>query len=170
MFDDVRPLKGNENQFIDYINRLEKTYNGKNKDWIKPIQRDWKNYLYWCLSFVDDKIIAFSAIQKHYMPVDTVRVLTRTWIDESFRSVEISKRQYTPTANMLKNQLECNEISHFKKAIITLEPKRSYHGIVYAAKRFNDRIGSNFIPQKDKIKTWPTAKPNQYQWYATMNL
>ena len=33
MFDDVRPLKGNENQFIDYINRLEKTYNGKNKDW-----------------------------------------------------------------------------------------------------------------------------------------
>ena len=109
-------------------------------------------------------------MQSHNMPEFTVRLLTRTWIDKSFRSVEISKRQYTPVANMLKHQLESFEIKHFKKAIITLESHRSRHAINYACKRYNDRIGSNFIPQKHKIKTWPTAKPEEYQWYASMDL
>ena len=170
MFDDVRPLRGYESKFYDYLNHLDKTYEGKNQGWIKPLLKKWKQYTYWCLSFSDNNIIAFSAMQSHNMPEFTVRLLTRTWIDKSFRSVEISKRQYTPVANMLKHQLESFEIKHFKKAIITLESHRSRHAINYACKRYNDRIGSNFIPQKHKIKTWPTAKPEEYQWYASMDL
>jgi len=170
MFNDVRPLKGNEPQFLDYLNNLDKTYVGKNQDWIKPLLKKWKLYTYWCLSFVDNKIIAFSAMQSHNMPELTVRLLTRTWIDQSFRSVEISKSQYTPTANMLKHQLQSFEIKHFKKAIITLEPHRSHNAIKYACKRFNQRIGSNFIPQNNKIKTYPSAAVEDYQWYGLMEL
>ena len=170
MYDDIRPLKGNETKFYDYLKKIEDTYTGKNNDWIKPILKDWKQYVSWCLCFIKDEIIAFSAIQKHYMPEDTVRLLTRTWIDESHRHTKIRKTGITPNSNMLKFQLNCNEILGFKKAIITLEPNRSYNAITYICEKFNYNIGCNFIPQKDKIKTWPTAKPEQYQWYAIMDL
>ena len=170
MYDDIRTLKGNEHKFYNYLKKLEHTYVGKNNDWIAPIQKDWKKYVCWCLCFVEDEVVAFSAIQKHYMPIDTVRVLTRTWIDESHRHTKVKKSGITPNTNMLKFQLKCHEISHFKKAIITLEPYRSYKAIEYISNKFNENIGCNFIPQQNKIKTWPTAKPEEYQWYASMDL
>jgi len=170
MYEDIRPLKGNESKFYDYLKKIERTYVGKNDDWIAPILKEWKEYVCWCMCFVEDEIIAFSAMQKHYMPIDTVRVLTRTWIDKSHRHTKVKKSGITPNANMLKFQLKCEEISHFKKAIITLEPYRSYKSIEYVSNKFNEKIGSSFIPSKDKIKTFPNAKPEQYQWYASMDL
>tara|TARA_Y100001935_G_scaffold200356_1_gene168653 strand:+ start:1108 stop:1617 length:510 start_codon:yes stop_codon:yes gene_type:complete len=167
---DVRPLKGNEAKFYDYLNHLDKTYKGKNQSWIKNLLKKWKDYVYWCVTLDDDNIIAFSAMQKHNMPENTVRVLTRTWIDESYRLKKLGKNQLTPNMSMLKNQLNSSKCKHFKKAIITLEPHRSYSSLTYICSRFNDNIGCNFVPNKNKLKTFPSAKPEEYQWYASMDL
>ena len=166
----VIPLKCNESKFYDYLNYLDETYKGKNQSWIKNLLKKWKDYVYWCLTLKNDNIIAFAAMQHHNMPEYTVRMLTRTWIDESYRLKKLGKNQFTPNMSMLKHQFESLEIKHFKKAIITLEPHRNYNSLTYICSRFNDNIGCNFIPNKNKLKTFPSAKPEQYQWYASMDL
>lgn len=165
----VKPLHGYEDQFKEYLYHLDETYKGRGTHWLEPLKTNYKKWLYWTLVFDenDKDIIAFSCIQDHFFEPGTVRILTRTWFDPNTRFKDGAMWRHTPVASMAKHQIEWLQDKGYKRAIFTLEPDRGYSLIKFLSEKINKRTGiTNFVPQKEKIKTFKAAEEKDYQWYA----
>jgi len=163
---EIKSIVNNEDIFLSYLDQLTNTYTYKKLDWIHTLKKEYDRYLHWSLCFNNDKIVAFSCIQKHVFDDDTVRILTRTWFDNSIRCNNGSLWRETPVAPMAKDQIDWLKGTQFRRAIFTLEPHRGYDLLKFLSKKINQRAGTNFVPKKDKIKTWRTSPIESYQLYA----
>ena len=106
MYTDIRDLTQCRQQLVDYLEYQKLHNSDRNSDWFPRLIRDIDNYLYWTVCFKDNEIVAFSTIQKHFFPDDTVRLLTRTFFDTSIRlSPGYSIWVETPVAPMVVTQL-----------------------------------------------------------------
>lgn len=163
----ILPIDGYEEKFLKYLDEIEEQSIGKNLDWIPSLRERYSWYLYWtiCLNENDD-IVAFSCIQDHFFEPGVVRILTRTWFNPDDRYKDGVLWRHTPVAPMAKKQIEWLQGRGYKKAIFTLEPHRGFNVLKFLSKKINARAGTNFIPRQDKIKTYPQATENEYQWYA----
>lgn len=164
----IKPLDGNEQILLDYLDWLETDYQGKHLDWVPYLKRDYLKYIYWTLCFDEaDKLVAFSCIQDHFFEPGTVRILTRTWFDPNSRYNHGALWKHTPVAPMAKAQIEWLQGKDFERAIFTLEPHRDHSVIKFLSKKINTRTGiTNFIPKDEKIKTHAWQEQKDYQWYA----
>lgn len=166
----IKDLPGNEELFFKYLDKLEKSYKGKNLDWIPYLKRDWEKYIFWTLCFKPDTddLVAFSCIQDHFFEPGVVRILTRTWFDPDSRFKHGALWSYTPVAPMAKAQIEwLGTRDFYTKAIFTLEHFRDYRVLEQLANKINKRTGiTRFTPKKDLIKTHPWQEEQEYQRYA----
>lgn len=172
MYDDIRPIEGNEDKFIEYLDHLIETYDRRSNHWFVPLRKTFDRYLYWTLVFQNNNIIAFSCIQNHFFEEGTVRVMTRSWYDLNLRSDSLSsnKDNYrTPFVFMARNQMNWlrENKSDLTRAIFTFEPDRGQNLLKKISNKINVSTGwTNFIPMPDKMKTWPQATEADYQIYA----
>tara|TARA_B100000941_G_C28263302_1_gene427677 strand:+ start:33 stop:551 length:519 start_codon:yes stop_codon:yes gene_type:complete len=164
----IKPLEGNEQILLSYLDDLEQNYKGKSLDWIPYLRRDWEKYIFWTLCFDEkDSLVAFSCIQDHFFEPGVVRILTRTWFDPNSRFAHGALWRHTPVAPMARAQIEWLQDNNYKKAIFTLESFRDFRVLEHLCKKINTRTGiTSFVPQTTKIKTHPWQEPQDYQWYA----
>lgn len=172
MYNDIKTLDQCENQFVHYLNEQILKNQDRNSDWFPPLLCDFRKYLFWTICFSDEKIIAFSAIQKHFFPEDTVRILTRTFFDSSIRL----KPGYnlwieTPVTPMAKKQLEwLKNQSHITTVLITMESRHRKDYFSKIINKINVKINSTFTLLENRIQTYPGQPECLFHHAASMKL
>lgn len=172
MYNDIRPLYQCESMFIDYLRYQEKNCTDRNKDWFPYILENYERYLHWSIVFLDNRIVAFSAIQSHNFAEDTVRILSRTFFDQSIRLW--GKYDFwveTPVAPMARDQLKwLADKNQYSRALITMEPNHSRRYFERIIGKINLRASAEFEMLDNRIQTYPNQTEDLFQNAAQMSL
>jgi|TARA_B110000211_G_scaffold98675_1_gene114914 hypothetical protein len=109
--------KFGEKRFVSTLWELHKSqhsYNKRNNSWFEHLITQWdeSKYMQWFFLMDNDKLAAFSTIQKFYP--GAYRVLTRLYITRDYRRFTVPKddKFYSPSMRLLNAQLKFLPESH----------------------------------------------------------
>jgi hypothetical protein len=171
----TKPLdEHNTEDFLQYMDQQFKDPRCLRSDWFDRslkwcLQNRYKSYIYWSLVYLDDKIVAFSAIQEYPFRKNTVRVCSRMYYDPSIR-FEYNKKTYkdiiTPVTPMMIDQFKFLDDKRYEYAIATVEPHRNLNTLNIIANNVNSKTKlTNFKVMPDKIQTYHGQPESEFQRY-----
>lgn len=166
----VRAYRECPAELINYF-RMCSSVEDKRKNWFGYLLRDYDKYSLWTTVFGEnEKIVAFSCVQKHFFPENYARVLTRTYFDNSIRKNSLITERYihdSPAMLMLSEHMQfLKETKLAKYAIITMEQHISEKNFNRLLSMFKTGLNLNFEIQSEKIQTYPDQSPEDFHTYA----
>ena len=172
MYEDIRPLEECESEFLVYLENQTNINKDRNKRWFPQILSDYKKYLYWTVCFFKSRIVAFSAIQSHFFPAGTVRILTRTFFDPTIRlQPGYNLWVETPVAEMAKKQLNwLRGNKDISKALITMESRHRRDYFSKIINKINLRAEADFKILDESMKTYDSQPKHLWHHGAFMDL
>lgn len=166
--------KTNNLEFLEYMDQQFKDPRCLRNDWFDRsfdwcLQNRYTRYLYWSIVYIDNKIVAFSAIQDYEFKKNTARVCSRMYYDPSIR-FSYNKKTYkdiiTPVTPMIIDQFNYLKDKDYKYAIATIESHRSVDTLNIIANNINYKTGlTNFKVMPTKIQTYKGQAAEDFQHY-----
>ena len=166
----VETLDQVEDQFLTYVEYLSITSTDRNANWHSEILRRYKDFEMWTIVLRDQKIVAFSGLQKHNFPDQYYRCLSRTYFDQSIRFPTTFPRSGpTPNIIMLAKQIEYLSTIDWKFAMISMEFARRRKVFAnHIINKFNKTLKLNFEVMPDMHQTCPSMGVNCWQNLAIL--
>ena len=151
--------------FIDLI-RWGMTYSkDRNKDWFQHLVNEQHLYHTWTLCYLEDKLVAFSAIQTHKFPDGYARLLTRTFYVPDIRTNIVSAPDNLRPSGVMARHQYGKVFGH--KRFVSMEHIPNKAGTRRAALqkvmdktlgfKVLDRMYQTFIGEEEDWRQWQSV-------------